>query len=75
MLTHETFYVVRQDASAPVNTVVTVLNQVPMGAHELCSFGDPNEAIEFAQTAALELRSNGLAAEYVDPPYTLVGAG
>jgi hypothetical protein len=72
---HETFYVVRQDASAPLSVIVTVLNEVPMGTEGLCSFSDPNAAIDFAQRTVLDLRTRGIAVEYVDPPYDLIGGG
>jgi hypothetical protein len=72
---HETFYVIR---CAPENigeVVVTVLHEVPAEAQELGSFGDPGTAIEFAQQEVRRLVTEGVAAQYVDPPDDLVGAG
>jgi hypothetical protein len=68
------FYVVKQ-ICASTATMVTVLHHVPAGAQELGSFDHPNPAIEFAEIHVQELQTLGVAAELVDPPYGLVGAG
>ena len=71
----DAFYVVKQDC-LPFNPgTVTVLHHVPIGAEELGSFDNPNQAIEFAEATVREQRANGSLLELVDPPYGLVGAG
>jgi hypothetical protein len=52
-----------------------VLHQVPAGAEALASFGDPNQAIDFAEATVREQRAIGSLVELVDPPYGLVGTG
>jgi len=69
------FYVVRQAASAPLVTMVTVLHEVPPGTHELASFENPNGAIDFAEFTVRVLRASGVAVEFVDPPSGLIGTG
>ena len=72
---YDAFYVVKQDC-LPFNPgTVTVLHHVPIGAEELGSFDNPNQAIEFAEATVREQRANGSLLELVDPPYGLVGAG
>lgn len=71
----DTFYVVKQTARASLAAMVTVLHEVPCGAHELASFEDPNGAIDFAESRVRELRAAGLAIEFIDPPSGLVGTG
>jgi hypothetical protein len=72
---HDTFYVIRQDPESRGNAIVTVLHEVPADAEELGSFGEPGAAIDFAQQEVRRLQGGGVAAEYVDPPDDLVGAG
>lgn len=71
----DTFYVVKQVTRASLAAMVTVLHDVPGGAHELASFEDPNGAIDFAESTVRELRATGLSIEFVDPPSGLVGTG
>ena len=54
---------------------MTVLHEVPANAEKLGSFGDPGSAIDFAQEEVRRLLSQGIDAQYVDPPDDLVGAG
>jgi hypothetical protein len=55
--------------------MVTILHEVPADAEELGSFDDPGAAVDFAQQEVRRLIAGGVAAEYVDPPEDLVGAG
>ena len=72
---HDIFCVVRQAAPAPLTGMVTVLHEVPAGAHELASFRNPNGAIDFAEFTVLELRASGVTIEFVDPSSGLIGTG
>ena len=72
---HETFYVIQRAPEPGGAAVVTVLHEVPDDAQELGSFNDPAPAIDFAQQEVRRLLSEGVDAEYVDPPDNLVGAG
>jgi hypothetical protein len=72
---YDTFYVICRKIPERGNTIVTVLHEVPIDAQELGSFGDPVEAIDFAQQEVERLNAEGVAAEYVDPPDDLVGTG
>ena len=54
---------------------MTILHEVPADAEELGSFTDPGAAIDFAQQEVGRLVAAGVAAQYVDPPDDLVGAG
>jgi len=72
---HDTFYVVKQCSLAPTAAIVTVLHQLPVGAEELASFDNLNQAIDFAESIVLQQRAMGSPVELVDPPYGLVGAG
>ena len=71
----DTFYVVKQRSLTSTSETVTVLHQVPAGAEALASFGDPNQAIDFAEATVREQRAIGSLVELVDPPYGLVGTG
>ena len=55
--------------------MVTVVHEVPENAEALGSFADPGAAIDFAQMEVRRLNASGVAAEYVDPPEGLIGAG
>ena len=55
--------------------VVTILHEIPADAEGLGSFADPGAAIDFAQQEVRRLVGEGVAAQYVDPPDDLVGAG
>jgi hypothetical protein len=70
---HDLFYVIRQ--TAPACGMVTVAHEVPSDSQELGSFENPNQALDFAEYMASELQAHGVAIEFVDPPYGLVGAG
>jgi hypothetical protein len=72
---HETFYVIRRVPAERGPAIVTVLHEVPADAEELGSFGDPADAIDFAQSEVRRLTAEGAAVEYVDPPDDLVGTG
>lgn len=72
---HETFYVIQRAPEIGGATVVTVLHEIPANAQELGSFADPGTAIDFAQEEVRRLMSEGINAQYVDPPDDLVGAG
>ena len=72
---HETFYVIRQTPENSGPTVVTVLHEVPGDTQELGSFSDPGTAIDFAQQEVRRLLSEGIDAQFVDPPDDLVGTG
>ena len=72
---HETFYVIRHSAENAGAAIITVSHEIPAGGEELGAFGDPGAAIDFAQQEVRRLIARGLAAEYVDPPDDLVGAG
>jgi hypothetical protein len=72
---HDTFYVIRKDPEKRGSVIVTILHEVLSDAEELGSFGDPVAAIDFAQQEVRRLNAAGVAAEYVDPPDDLVGAG
>ena len=48
---------------------------LPVGAEELASFDNLNQAIDFAESIVLQQRAMGSPVELVDPPYGLVGAG
>jgi len=72
---HETFYVIQRAAEPGSAAVVTVLHEVPGDARELGAFPDPATAIDFAQQEVRRLMSQGIDAQYVDPPDDLVGAG
>jgi hypothetical protein len=71
---HDSFYVIRRD-SADGAAIVTVLHEVPPNAEGLGEFEDPGKAVDFAQQEVRRLKADGIAAEYVDPPEDLVGAG
>jgi hypothetical protein len=72
---HETFYVIQRAPEAGLAAVVTVLHEVPDDAQELGSFSEPETAIDFAQQVVRRLLSEGIHAQYVDPPDDLVGCG
>ena len=71
----ETFYVIQRAPEIGGAAVVTVLHEIPINAQELGSFADPGTAIDFAQQEVRRLISEGIDAQYVDPPDDLVGAG
>jgi DNA-binding protein Fis len=72
---HDIFYVVSQAAPAPLVAMVTVLHEVPAGAHELASFENPNGAIDYAESTVRGLQASGVVIEFVDPPSGLIGTG
>ena len=69
------FYVIRRESPERGGVLLMVLHEVPAEAQELGSFADPGAAIDFAQEEVRRLNATGVAAEYVDPPEDLVGAG
>jgi hypothetical protein len=71
----EIFYVVRCPGEDARTAIITVAHEVPGGADELGSFDIPGAAIDHPQQEVRRLTSEGVAAEYVDPPDDLVGAG
>jgi hypothetical protein len=72
---HDRFYVIRCAPKDAGEVVITVLHEVPADAVELGSFEDPGIAIDFAQDEVRCLNATGAAAQYVDPPEVMVGAG
>jgi hypothetical protein len=72
---HETFFVIRRALNHGSEVIVTILHEVPPDAENLGSFTDPGAAIDFAQQEVRRLVAGGVAAQYVDPPDDLVGAG
>jgi hypothetical protein len=72
---HENFYVIQRAPEVGLAAVVTILHEVPDDAQELGSFPDPATAIDFAHQEVRRLVSEGVDAQYVDPPDDLVGAG
>jgi len=69
------FYVIRRESPERSSVLLMVLHEVPSEAQELGAFADPGAAIDFAQEEVRRLNATGVAAEYVDPPEDLVGAG
>jgi hypothetical protein len=72
---HDSFFVISRQTPEDGRWIVTVLHEVPPGARELGTFADPAEAVDFAQEEVRRMNAAGIAADYVDPPDDLVGAG
>jgi hypothetical protein len=71
---HDNFCVIRRTLPDGA-VIVTVLHEVPADAEDLGSFTDAGAAIDFAQEEVRRQTAGGVAAEYVDPPDDLIGAG